>query len=143
MYSFQPGLGVQLMLSDVTSMILVRDQTVRLLVHGAGGLGRRRLGQAIGLAIERLFGPRSQASANNISRAQAGGTLRPDVPPHVAIDLLEDVSGEQRRLDGSRNDERLGPWVGCGSIWSLVRRAECCTKDPPWSGFDPALFTSR
>ena len=38
--------------------------------------------------IERLFRPRSQASASNISRAQAGGALRPDVPPHVAIDLL-------------------------------------------------------
>ena len=38
--------------------------------------------------IERLFAPRSQASANNISRAQAGGALRRDVPPRVAIDLL-------------------------------------------------------
>jgi AcrR family transcriptional regulator len=44
--------------------------------------------QVRSVLIERLFGPRSQASANNISRAQAGGTLRPDVPPHVAIDLL-------------------------------------------------------
>jgi AcrR family transcriptional regulator len=38
--------------------------------------------------IERLFRPRSDASASNISRAQAGGALRTDVPPHVAIDLL-------------------------------------------------------
>ncbi len=38
--------------------------------------------------IERLFRPRSQASASNISRAQAAGALRSDVPPHVAIDLL-------------------------------------------------------
>jgi hypothetical protein len=44
--------------------------------------------QVRSVLIERLFGPRSQASANNISRAQAGGTLRPDVPPRVAIDLL-------------------------------------------------------
>jgi AcrR family transcriptional regulator len=38
--------------------------------------------------IERLFRPRSQASASNIARAQASGALRPDVPSHVAIDLL-------------------------------------------------------
>jgi AcrR family transcriptional regulator len=38
--------------------------------------------------IERLFRPRSDASASNIGRAQAGGTLRADVPPHVAVDLL-------------------------------------------------------
>src|SRR5262245_30562734 len=38
--------------------------------------------------IERLFAPRTQASANNVSRAQTGGALRPDVPPPVAIDLL-------------------------------------------------------
>jgi AcrR family transcriptional regulator len=44
--------------------------------------------QVRSVLIERLFGPRSRASANNISRAQAGGTLRPDGPPHVAIDLL-------------------------------------------------------
>ena len=37
--------------------------------------------QVRSVLIERLFGPRSQASANNISRAQAGGTLRSDVPP--------------------------------------------------------------
>lgn len=35
-----------------------------------------------------LFQPRSQASAANISRAQAAGGLRTDVPPQVAIDLL-------------------------------------------------------
>lgn len=44
--------------------------------------------QVRSVLIERLFAPRSQASATNISRAQTGGTLRPDVPPHVAIDLL-------------------------------------------------------
>src|SRR5438552_2087877 len=38
--------------------------------------------------IERLFRPRSDASAGNISRAQAGGALRTDVPPPVAVDLL-------------------------------------------------------
>jgi AcrR family transcriptional regulator len=38
--------------------------------------------------IERLFRPRSDASAGNISRAQAGGALRSDVPAHVAVDLL-------------------------------------------------------
>ena len=38
--------------------------------------------------IDRLFRPRSQASASNIARALADGTLRPDVPPHVATDLL-------------------------------------------------------
>jgi len=38
--------------------------------------------------IERLFRPRSDASASNVSRAQAGGALRSDVPPHVAVDLL-------------------------------------------------------
>jgi len=38
--------------------------------------------------IERLFRPRTQASSSNISRAQASGELRPDVPPHVATDLL-------------------------------------------------------
>ena len=44
--------------------------------------------QVRAVLIERLFRPRSQASASNISRAQADGTLRSDVPPHVAIDLL-------------------------------------------------------
>ena len=44
--------------------------------------------QVRSVLIERLFAPRSQASANNIARAQAGGTLRPDVPPDIAIDLL-------------------------------------------------------
>jgi AcrR family transcriptional regulator len=44
--------------------------------------------QVRSVLIERLFRPRSQASANNIRRAQASGTMRPDVPPHVAIDLL-------------------------------------------------------
>ena len=38
--------------------------------------------------IDRLFRPRSLASASNIARAQADGTLRPDVPPNVATDLL-------------------------------------------------------
>jgi len=44
--------------------------------------------QVRSVLIERLFAPRTRASANNIGRAQAGGTLRPDVPPHVAVDLL-------------------------------------------------------
>ena len=44
--------------------------------------------QVRSVLIERLFRPRSEASASNISRAQADGTLRSDVPPHVAIDLL-------------------------------------------------------
>ena len=38
--------------------------------------------------FEGLFRPRTQASSRNISRAQAAGALRPDVPPHVATDLL-------------------------------------------------------
>lgn len=44
--------------------------------------------QVRAVLIERLFRPRSDASAGNISRAQAGGALRSDVPPHVAVDLL-------------------------------------------------------
>jgi AcrR family transcriptional regulator len=38
--------------------------------------------------IEALFRPRSDASASNITRAQARGALRSDVPAHVAVDLL-------------------------------------------------------
>ena len=38
--------------------------------------------------IDRLFRPRSQASSSNIGRAHADGTLRADVPPAVATDLL-------------------------------------------------------
>jgi AcrR family transcriptional regulator len=38
--------------------------------------------------IDGLFHPRSQATAANISRAQASGALRSDVSPNVATDLL-------------------------------------------------------
>lgn len=38
--------------------------------------------------IERLFRPRTEATAANISRAQAAGALRTDVPANVATDLL-------------------------------------------------------
>lgn len=35
-----------------------------------------------------LFRPRSQATGDNIRRAQRQGALRADVPPHLATDLL-------------------------------------------------------
>jgi AcrR family transcriptional regulator len=38
--------------------------------------------------IGRLFHPRSQATAGNISRAQAAGALRSDVSPDLVTDLL-------------------------------------------------------
>jgi hypothetical protein len=83
-----------------TATILSEAQTnwmVRLVrrlprrVHQPDPLGdesTRRLAEVRSVLIERLFRPRSEASASNISRAHADGTLRSDVPPHVAIDLL-------------------------------------------------------
>ena len=38
--------------------------------------------------VNRLFRPRTEASAANIGRAQTDGAIRADVPPEVAIDLL-------------------------------------------------------
>lgn len=38
--------------------------------------------------VEGLFRPRTRATGGNIRRAQDAGALRPDVPPHIATDLL-------------------------------------------------------
>jgi AcrR family transcriptional regulator len=38
--------------------------------------------------LEGLFYPRRTASVRAVRRAQESGMLRPDVPPHLAVDLL-------------------------------------------------------
>jgi AcrR family transcriptional regulator len=38
--------------------------------------------------VDGVFHPRTEASGRAIKRAQAEGTIRPDLPPHVGVDLL-------------------------------------------------------
>jgi AcrR family transcriptional regulator len=52
-------------------------------------LGEAQRDPAVRTALlERIFHPRTEASAHAVRRAQASGTLRRDVPPSLAVDLL-------------------------------------------------------
>lgn len=52
-------------------------------------LGEAQRDPAVRTALlEGLFHPRSRATAKVVGQAQASGTLRRDIPPNVAVDLL-------------------------------------------------------